>query len=119
MKLVVEVGDDERERDELTTRLRHELLRLDVDAVERPSLGAAPAGTRAVDLAQIGTLLVTVGQTAAGITALIAAVRSWLAARGTGTVKMQIGQDVLEVTGQLSGEQQALVDAWVKAHETR
>ena len=77
------------------------------------------ADTRAVDLAQIGTLLVTLGQTTGAITALVSAVRAWLGARGTGTVKLTVGGDTIEVTGHLSDEQKALVGAWIKAREPR
>lgn len=117
VKLVVEAGEDSQERDEITTRLRRDLLQLNVDSVERLSEGEAPAGTRAVDIAAIGTLLVNIGQGVAALTPLVTAVRSWLAARGSGTVKMQIGADTIEVSGNLSDHQKTLVDAWIKAHE--
>lgn len=120
VKLVIEAGEDARERDELTTKLRRELLRLDVDAIERPSAGEAPAGARAVDLVALGTLIVTIGKGAAAIVPLIAAVRSWLTTRGDGTVKVQIGNDIIEVTGtDLSDEQKALVAMWTRRHEAR
>jgi Effector Associated Constant Component 1 len=117
--LVLDAGDDAREREDLTSTLRRELLQLDVDAVERVSAGDAPPGSRAIDMAQIGTLLVTVGNTATGLTALITAVRSWLGTRGNGTVKMQIGGDTLEITGHLSEDQKAVVAMWIKAHAPR
>jgi hypothetical protein len=117
--LVLETEADARELEELTARLRRELLALDVEAVERAPAGPAPEGTRAVDLAAIGTLLVTLGKGAAALAPLVAAVRSWLSARGAGTVKMQIGGDTIEVTGALSAEQRALVDAWIAAHARR
>ncbi len=114
--LVLDTDGDARELEELTARLRRELLRLDVDAVDRAPAGPAPEGTRAIDLAAIGTLIVTIGKGAAALAPLVAAVRSWLSARGTGTVKMQIGPDIIEVTGTLSPEQRMLVDTWIKAH---
>ena len=117
--LVLETDGDARELEELTSKLRRELLRLDVDAVERAPAGPAPDGTRAVDLAAIGTLLVTIGKGAAALAPLVAAVRSWLSARGSGTVKMQIGGDTIEVTGALSPEQRMLVETWIKAHAAR
>jgi hypothetical protein len=117
--LVLEADGDAREVEETTARLRRELLSLDVDAVERAPAGAAPEGTRAVDLAAIGTLIVTLGKGAAALAPLVAAVRSWLAARGAGTVKMQIGGDSIEITGNLSADQRMLVEAWIAAHARR
>jgi hypothetical protein len=55
-------GGDAEEIAEATARLRRELLDLDVDAVELPSGGEPPPGTRAVDLASLGALVVTVAQ---------------------------------------------------------
>ena len=118
VKLVIDAGEDAQERDDLTTKLRRELLRLDVDAVERPSAGEAPPGARAVDLVALGTLIVTISKGAAAIAPLIAAIRSWLTTRGGGTVKVQIGNDHIEVTGtDLSDEQKALVAMWTRRHE--
>ena len=115
--LIVEAGADARERDESTTKLRREILNLNVHTVERPSAGDAPPGTRAIDLAQIGTLLVTLTSTATAVATLVTAVRSWLEARpGGGTVKMQIGGDTLEISGTLSEEQKRLVATWIAAH---
>ena len=56
-----EAGSDPERLDELTTRLREELLNLDVEDVEKVSAGDAPApdGSRAIELAAIGALLVT------------------------------------------------------------
>ena len=116
VKVVVD-GEDDQERNELATKLRRELLRLDVDAVERPTAGEAPAGTRAIGPAEIGALLVTFTKGATALASLVAAVRSWLAARGAGTVKLQLGADTIEVTGRLSEEQRALVEGWIRAHE--
>ena len=118
--VLVEAGGDERERDELTAKLRRELLRLDVDAVERLSAGDAPPGARAVDLVALGTLIVTISKGAAAIAPLIAAIRSWLTTRGGGTVKVQIGSDTIEVTGtDLSDEQKALVAMWTRGTKRR
>ena len=51
--------DAEPERlDALAGALREELLGLDVDDVERAIAGPAPDGTRALELAVIGALLV-------------------------------------------------------------
>jgi hypothetical protein len=60
IQVAVGPGDDAEEIAEATLQLRRELLDLDVDAVELPSAGEAPPGTRAVELAALGALAVTV-----------------------------------------------------------
>jgi hypothetical protein len=58
VQVVVGPDGDAEEIAEATLRLRHELLDLDVDAVEVPGAGEPPPGSRAVDVAALGALLV-------------------------------------------------------------
>jgi len=69
---------DTEETAEVTLQLRRELLDLDVEAVELPRAGEPPPGTRAVELAALGALVVTVAQSQL-LASVVAAVRSWLA----------------------------------------
>src|SRR6266704_2091630 len=69
---------DAEEVAEATAQLRRELLDLDVDAVGLPPAGEPPPGTRAVELAALGALVVTVAQSQL-LASVVAAVRSWLA----------------------------------------
>ena len=62
VQLAVGPDDDAEQVAEATLRLRRELLDLDVEAVEVPSAGEPPPGTRAVELAALGALVVTVAQ---------------------------------------------------------
>jgi hypothetical protein len=117
--LVLRAAADPRELEALTAKLRRELLALDVKAVERPSAGRAPAGTRAVELAAIGTLVVTLGKSAAALGPVIAAVRSWLATLGTGTVEIQDKDGGIKVSGRLSAKQEVLVERWITTRERR
>jgi hypothetical protein len=120
VRLVLRADADSRELEALTGKLRRELLALDVKAVERPPAGRAPAGTRAVDLVAIGTLVVTLGKSAAALAPVVAAVRSWLATLGTGSVEIQDKDgSVVKVSGRLSARQEALIDRWLAARERR
>jgi hypothetical protein len=56
-------GVDGQQLDDLTRRLRDELIELDV-AVDGVRTGDAPAGARSIELAAVGTLLVTLSQSA-------------------------------------------------------
>ena len=96
----VAVGPD-ADADEVaqaTLQLRREILDLDVDAVEAPGAGEPPPGSRAVDVAALGALVVHVADTQL-LTAVVAAVRSWLAGSSRRSIKLQLGGDALELTG--------------------
>jgi hypothetical protein len=108
-------GADAEEVAEATLKLRRELLELDVDAVELPAAGEAPPGTRAVELAALGALLVTVAKSQL-LVPVVAAVRSWLAGSPQRTIKLELDGDTLELSGLSSAEQRRLTDEWLRRH---
>jgi hypothetical protein len=116
----VAVGSDAdaEEIAEATLGLRRELLDLDVEAVELPRAGEPPPGSRAVELAALGALLVTVGQSPL-LRSVVAVVRSWLAGSPQRSIKLELDGDVLELTGLSSVEQRRLTDEWLRRHESR
>jgi len=81
-------GDDAAELDELTRQLRSEVAELDVDAVEQVSAGAAPPGTKAVDLAAIGQMAVTLAP--AVIPPLFDLLKSWVERKPSTPVKIRV-----------------------------
>ena len=109
---------DAEEVAEATLQLRRELLDLEVEAVELVRAGEAPPGTRAAEVAALGALLVTVSQSQL-LTPVIAVVRSWLAGSQQRSIKLQLGGDVLELSGVSSREQRRLTDEWLRRHESR
>ena len=120
--LDIQVGagpDDDAERvAEATLQLRRELLDLDVEAVELPSRGEPPPGTRAVELAALGALVVTAAKSQL-LGPVVAAVRVWLGGAPQRTVKLELDGDVLELTGVSSKEQRRLTDEWLRRHESQ
>jgi hypothetical protein len=115
------VGDsdaDAEELAELTSRLRRELLDLDVEAVELPQAGEPPAGSKAVELVALGALVVTVAKSDL-LASVVATVRSWLSGHQQRNVKLEIDGDVLEVSGVSSKEQRRLINEWLRRHESR
>jgi hypothetical protein len=116
----VEVGPDEDAEQvaEATLQLRRELLDLDVEAVELPRAGEPPPGTRAVELAALGALVVTAAKSQL-LGPVVAAVRAWLAGAPQRSIKLELGGDVLELTGVSSKEQRRLTDEWLRRHESR
>jgi hypothetical protein len=117
-QLTVRVEDEEADPEEiaeLTSRLRRELLELDVEAVESLRLGEPPPGSRAVDLVALGTLIVTFARSELLVT-VITAVRAWLAGSQQRSVKVTLDDDTLELTGLSSKEQRRVIDQWLERH---
>lgn len=100
---------------EATLQLRRELLELDVESVELERGGQSPLGSRAVDFVALGTLVVSIAQSGL-LNAVLAAIRSWLAADPQRSIKLELNGDVLELTGVTSEEQRRLADAWLRRH---
>ncbi|GAB3131027.1 hypothetical protein [Microbispora hainanensis] len=94
--------------------LRRDLLQLDIISVDAvPS--APPEGAKGVDVGAIGVMLVSLIEPA-GVTGVIDMIRAW-AGRGQGrSVKVQLGKDVLEVTGVSREDQRRLIDHWIERH---
>jgi hypothetical protein len=118
IQVMVGSDDDEEEVAKATLQLRRELLDLEVEAVELPPAGEPPPGTRAVELAAIGALLVTIGQSQL-LANVVAAIRSWLAGHQQRSIKLELDGDVLELTGVSSKDQQRLTDEWLRRHASR
>jgi hypothetical protein len=115
IQLGVGPDSDAEEVAEATLQLRRELLELDVDAVELPRAGEAPPGTRAVELAALGALAVTVAKSQL-LGPVVAAIRAWLAASPQRSIKLELDGDSLELTGLSSTEQRRLTDEWLRRH---
>lgn len=90
-ELLIEVsleGGDAAELDELTRQLRAEVEELDVDSVEQVSAGLAPRGTKAVDLAAIGQMAVTLAP--AVVPPLFDLLKSWVERKPSTPVKIKV-----------------------------
>ncbi|MFI9273255.1 hypothetical protein ACIGXM_21405 [Kitasatospora sp. NPDC052896] len=116
--LRLRAADDDMERLERSTgQLRGELLELDVQDVTPVSAGQAPPGTRAVDVAQVGSLLVTIAQAPQTLRQVVQTIRGWLTRDpGAHSVEITLGGDRLVVSGAGAQTEQRLVEAWLKAH---
>ncbi|CAA9544939.1 MAG: hypothetical protein AVDCRST_MAG79-2202, partial [uncultured Thermoleophilia bacterium] len=84
------VDADDDDLDVGTAALRRQLLELDVAGVARPT-APAPEGTRGLDGATIGSLVVTLASQQAVLGAVLSTVASWVGRRGTRKVRIQIG----------------------------
>jgi hypothetical protein len=121
-ELSVELGAgpdaDAEELAQLAGRLRAELLDLDVDDVQQPVLGEAPAESKGGGWLAAGELVVHLVTSAETLLSIISGVRSWLRRNSARSVKLTIGGDALEVSGVSSAEQDRLIDLWVTRHAT-
>jgi len=105
---------DAEEIAESASQLRRELLDLDVEAVEAPRVGEPPAGSRAVDVAALGSLLVTAGPQF--LAAVVGVARAWLGHSQQRSIRLELDGDVLELTGLASDQQRMLADEWLRRH---
>ena len=116
--LQIQIGEAEDtaadELDDATGRLREELLELDVDAVERPAAGPAPPGTRGLEIAALGTLLVSLAHEALPV--VMATVARWVSRHGQRSVTIELDGDRIEVSGASAEDQRRLIDAFVARH---
>jgi Effector Associated Constant Component 1 len=114
-----EEGADAGQLDELTHSLRQELLQLDVEDVTAQRAGSPPPGARGgLDAAQVGGLMVALGNDAQGLAAVIAAIKAWLARRhgARRSVRLEIGGDVLELSSATVADQDQLIRLFVDRH---
>lgn len=114
--LNTEPDTDAEDMERLTRQLRNELSELSVRA-DFVTGGSAPANTKAGDVIEWGTLLLTLAASGGVITTLINAIQAWLANRNQlATITIEIGGDKLQITGNPSPEQQRLIEAFLQRH---
>ncbi|KOX06540.1 hypothetical protein ADK65_00735 [Streptomyces sp. NRRL B-1140] len=119
MHILLTEEDAEAERvAELTGCLREELLDLDVDDVTRLPGGEPPPGARAVDVTQIGALLVTLGSSATALNQVANVIRSWMGRRHDTrpSLRLQMGEDVLEVSEATDDQVAEALEIFVARH---
>jgi hypothetical protein len=105
-------GADAEEVDEATRDLQRELSELDVE-VSRRAAGDPPPGTRAIEVAALGSLVMKVGSTAVGPVARV--LQGWLARRSGRTIKLTLGGDSIEISGGSAAYQQQMIETFLRA----
>jgi hypothetical protein len=119
LQLDLALGDDAdaEELDAATSDLLRELRELDVDSAERATGGPAPAGTRAIDVAILGTIVIRLGKAAAGPLAKV--LQDWLARRSGRAIKLTLGEDSIELTGGSAAFQREMIETFLRARAER
>ena len=118
LEINLHVDDDisPLELEELTAAMRRELLQFDVDSVDRVSAGPAPAGSRGIDVAAIGALVVSLGKATPVLGQVVEVIRAWAARSPQRTVKLTLAGDTLEVGGMSESEQHQVIRDWMLRH---
>jgi hypothetical protein len=118
LEISLQVDDDisSREFDELTAALQRELLQLDVDKVERVSAGPAPDGSRGVDLAALGALIVQVGKSTPVLGQVVDVIQAWAARNPDRTATLTMNGDTLELKGLSERDQHLVIRDWMARH---
>jgi hypothetical protein len=108
---------DEETVDGLAGDLRLELLDLDVESVEPVPAGPAPDGSKGLDLAMVGALLVCVRESLSLVDSVLTAARSWLARDTSSGRSLTITVDgrTLQLSAATVEQQQRLVDEFVRS----
>jgi len=111
-----EDGADDLRLEALALGLRGELLNLDVDDVRHVHGGEAPPGTRALDVASVGALMVTLTGTTELVSRVVGTVRAWLA-RGpkTGSVELSVGDKTLKLSTASPEQQEQLITEFLRS----
>lgn len=94
--------------------LQDELLELDLDKVERVTVGPSPPRAKGPG-GTAGMLLLTVSNSAA-VVALIGVLRSWVGRSASRKVTLRVGDDLLELTRASKDDQTRLVTAFLDRH---
>jgi hypothetical protein len=111
-----EGGDQERTEEDLQYLL-DELAQVDVASVGRDQAGPAPPGTRGAGVDAAGALLIALGGSGATLPVLVGLVRDWLARRGSGSVRLKIGSDEVELTHASTAMQQRVLNEFLSRHQ--
>lgn len=121
-ELQIEITDPDADDERLSVSaesLRQELLELDVDSVKPASTGTAPTGSKGIDPATVGAIVVALKGSVDLATQVVATVKSWLHRSGTNNVaqvlKLTMNGQSIELSAATIDQQQQLIDAFVAA----
>lgn len=116
--LLAEEGAEAEHLANLTGYLREELLQLDVDDVTAVPGEEAPPGARAVDVAEIGALLVSLGGSVTALNQVMGVLRDWLGrCRDTRpSLRLTMDGDVLEISEASDEQVTEAFDVFIRRH---
>lgn len=112
-----ESGADDERLEELSDRLRAELLDFDVEDAKPVRDGDPPAGARAVDVAAVAAFVVSLGGTAEAFAQIVTALRAWvgLGRSAPRTVEITVGDKTLRISDTTVAQQDRIIDEFVRS----
>jgi hypothetical protein len=114
---IEEPGASDVELEHQRLDLRRELLELDVQDVTAPVAGAAPPGTRAIELADVGALLIVLQQSTTLLQQVVGVVRRFLRDRAgqAASAKVVLPDGTqFEMSGMSADSAERVVDHFIK-----
>src|SRR5690348_9015344 len=90
-------GVDDDTLTESVSVLIGELSELDVDDVQNATAGDAPEGSKGIELALLGSLIVKLVRSRKIIVQVVDAVRDWMSRNNADSVRIELDGDVLEI----------------------
>lgn len=116
VRLVLDVGDDDPEyAEEQLQYLIEELRGIDLASIDRAPQ-VPPPGTRGTGALELGALLISLGGSGALLPVLAGLVQDWLSRRRSGTVRLKLGDDEIELTAVSDEVQQRALDEFLRRH---
>lgn len=113
VELVPSTSVDERVVEQQTLDLADELRGVRGVEVDR-ARAEVPPDAKALDVAAIGSLLVSLGGAGGAITALVGVLRGWVTREQGRKIRIRIDGRELELSGASRNEEQQLIDAFVR-----
>jgi hypothetical protein len=115
---LAEDGADPARLDQLSRQLRDELGHLAVAEVSPVAGPPAPPGTRGPGAVTVGSLAVAL-MGSGGLAAVITAARAWVdrGHEAPRSIRLEVGGDVLELSGASAAEHDQLVSVFLSRHE--
>jgi hypothetical protein len=111
LRISIEDGHapDDEELATQTSWLRRNLLELDVQAVRQDSAGPPPAGARAGEVLEVGTLLVAFARTPQIVSAIAQVLSAWIASRRGRSVTVVLNDTRIELGGVAHDDQRQMM----------
>ncbi|SHM89697.1 effector-associated constant component EACC1 [Actinacidiphila paucisporea] len=117
VRLVFDTGDDDAEYgEEQLQYLMDELRGLDLSSIERVPQAPPPPGTRGTGALEMGALLIGLGGSGALLPVLAGLVHDWLGRGRSGTVRLKLGDDEIELTAASDAVQRRALDEFLRRH---
>jgi membrane-associated two-gene conflict system component 1 (EACC1) len=118
VELVLDTGDDDPEYvEEQLQYLLAELSQLDLASIDRALSPLPPQpGTRSSGALELGALVIGLGSSGALLPVLVSCVQDWLNRRRSGTIRIKIGDDEIELTASSDEMRQRALEDFLRRH---